>query len=292
MSDILKFLFEESQLDADLAASVEEAEKSEVVKIKSKPLLKALQSLDIKSEGLSTDEEGCCLKVSDSETYHEILKKLGTVEAITTLASEGWVCAMEGDVADTTELPEYCISFIPISAPEMSDNEKPLTADELNKEYEKGSDAHPSPSEEERDGKSVKESADDLLPDSDAPNSDSSSLTTEAHASILHAASKIESRADVLTFFNALVEGGINLHPDTDFDYYVNRAGVRIFNEDDAAVLNKAMEATFNFCDPFTEGANVLAKALGIAEDKAAADDEEDNDDPAGNEDEEDVKES
>ncbi len=273
MSDILKFLFETSQLDADLVASVEEANKAEAVTIKKQPLLKALKALDIECEGLSTDEEGCTLVCDDSAKYHDILTKLGTTDAITSLAGEGWVAQFENDKADTTELPQYTIAFIPISEPEMSDDEKALTADQLNAEYEKGSDSHDSPNQQERDGKkpkneSILSEADDLIANPDANNSAAAiSLTPEARASILQAAAKIESEADVKRFFEALVDGGINFHPDTDFDFYVDlKTDARIFDEDEASVLNRAMEDTFNVpdCDPYAVGADVLSRALGM----------------------------
>lgn len=78
-------------------------------------------------------------------------------------------------------------------------------------------------------------------------------LAPDVAQSVLDASTPIFDKGDVRRFFKALLAAGVNFHPDTSFDQYVNAAGTRLFSDEDATVLDTAMEATFDVadCDPY-----------------------------------------
>lgn len=139
-SQFLQFLFETSQVDAETESLLREAAASEKMEVRKTPLLKALKNLGIPTENITVDEEGAKLTVTDSSLWHEIVRKLGSVEAVNSLADEGWLPEIAGDIGDTIELPEYVLNFLPLHDVEYSEQDKATPVDALNKEFEKGSD--------------------------------------------------------------------------------------------------------------------------------------------------------
>lgn len=138
--DLFHFLFETSQVDAATEALLREAEDVERMEVRKTPLLKALKKLGIPTENVTVDADGARLTIPDASLWHEIVRKLGDVDTMNSLADEGWVPEFAGDVADTTELPEYVLNFLPLHDVELSKQDKATTDAALNKEFEGGSD--------------------------------------------------------------------------------------------------------------------------------------------------------
>ncbi len=165
--DFLHFLFETSQVDASTEALLRESEALERMTAKKTPLLKALKGMGIPVENVTVDEEGAKLTVTDGALYHEIVRKLGSIEAINNLADEGWLPEFAGDVADTTELPEYVLNFLPLHEVEPSEQDKATPVDKLNKEVQGGSDTVIPAEQKKRDEErrhGVKEAAEPYKP--------------------------------------------------------------------------------------------------------------------------------
>ncbi len=340
--DILRFIFRDSQVDADVAASLSEAQSLERVTKQKAPLVKALKALGIETENMTVDELGCKLLIKDQDAYRTALTAIDSVEAMNSLADAGWVAGIAGDVADTTELPDYTINFLCLDVAEPSELTKAVSVGDLNKEVKSGSDVEPNPVAEDvgddhqlriakqtlkmsdsgakimggmtKDeartflksrgyspqkianlenpgwsqevvvtrtkpsdvivGKPANESAeaDGLLEDADA----GAPLTDEERsiAPVLAAAEKIQTVDDVKRFFKALVDAGINFHPDTPFEDYEDRDHKRTFTDDEAALLNRAMEQVFSLpdIDPYEVGLEILRPAVdGLGEDASDA---------------------
>jgi hypothetical protein len=140
---LLKFIFQDSQVDADIAASLVEAERRDKVTTKKTPLLKVLKDLGVDTADLTVDEDGCRATLKDAAAYHQAIKVLDSVEAMYALAAAGWVAGIAGDVADTTEPPAYTINFLCLDVAEPSKLDKPLTADRLNTAVKAGADTAP-----------------------------------------------------------------------------------------------------------------------------------------------------
>lgn len=139
--NLIRFLFGESQLDADLTAALEEAGKVERLKVNKAPLASALKSLGISGKvEVDADEECAKLIFTDAAAYHEASRILGSVEAMDEIASKGWVVTDAGDISDTTELPEYVMHFLPVHEIEHSKLNKPLSLKDLTADVEAGAD--------------------------------------------------------------------------------------------------------------------------------------------------------
>lgn len=73
----------------------------------------------------------------------------------------------------------------------------------------------------------------------------------------------IATVADVRTLFADLLAAGVNLHPDTPFDDYVEAAtGERTFSDEQARRLDEAMARAFTIC----RDAGVDIYGIGLAE--------------------------
>ncbi len=165
--DFLRFLYGESQVDADTEWALRESENAAKLEIRKTPLVKALKQLGIPTENVTVDEEGGRLVFQDSESWHSAVQALGTVEAMNTLADEGWVPEFAGDTAPDANGPsEFVLKFLCLHVADMSELDKGVSADALNKEVKSGSDTVVPKEQKERDAErryGVKESADALL---------------------------------------------------------------------------------------------------------------------------------
>lgn len=326
--DLFRFLFESSQVDADTEATLREAEEASELKTRKTPLIKALKSIGIDGAEMQVDEVGAWLILPDAEAWHDAVKKLGSVEAMNVLAEEGWVCEFAGDVADTTEPPEYTINFLCIHTVEPSEQDKATPVDKLNKEVQSGSDTIIPKDQKARDKErahGVKENqeedhfggaAEDALDnftgylknctdsqiqgvynkekkagrrseirltkaeaerrgitldeskvneaDSILEDTESSVLPDESRQALLTSAKEINTPEDVKRFFTALITGGINFHPDTPFEDYTTKSGERSFTDEETAVLNAAMQKSFNVpgVDPYETGLKIFRSEI------------------------------
>jgi hypothetical protein len=126
---LLKFLFEDSQIQEDQDSLAEDIEAifeddGDTLKIDKKPLAAALKSLDIGSEGLEMDPRGFSLVFSDPATFQSAVTVLSDYEAIAKLAEAGWVHSVQGDVAQANEPAELRIRFLEIGQVEPSEGDK------------------------------------------------------------------------------------------------------------------------------------------------------------------------
>lgn len=236
-ADILKFIFCESQVDAELESILAEVQEAEQLKVKKAPLIKALKSIGIPCDNATVDENGARLVFTSGPDYHAASKILGTVDALDAIAQQGWVAADAGDISDTTELPEYIITFFPIHQAEMSELDKPLTLDKLATAVEAGSDSI------------LKEDADST-----------SDCSVEDMPALMAAAAAVKDEATVRAFFKQLVASGINFHPDTEFsEYECECDGKRSFNDEQCAILDAAMAKAFEAVeDPYEIGLEIF----------------------------------
>ena len=147
----LNFLYNESQqqdaLEAHLHELLEALESTEKIKLRRKPLEKAVRGLGV-AEGDFEVEEGIVLSLvfDNFEEFRKAAAVLGDVNQINSLAEEGWVAVIEGDVAGQTEEGVFRINFVPVDEAEMSD-ETPKPGD--NKLVKKAADEMNEPGTED-----------------------------------------------------------------------------------------------------------------------------------------------
>ena len=121
----LEFLYGSSQqqdaLEFDVESLFEALENVEKIQSRRKPLEKAVRALV--DGGEFEVEEGVVLSLlfKDSEEFRKAAAILGDVNLINSLAEEGWVAVIAGDVAGQTEEGVFRINFIPVDEPELSD---------------------------------------------------------------------------------------------------------------------------------------------------------------------------
>ncbi len=271
--DLLKFIFGDSQVDADVAASLNEAEATARNSAKKTPLIKALKELGIETENMKVDESGCWLTMTDADAYHAAVKALGSVEAVNSLADRGWVVSFSGDVADTTELPEYTLNFLCLDEPNVSELDKPVTSAQLNKDFKDGSDVVPNDVAE----------AVDAEPSGATPGraADADGVTSDCVKAIMNAGRALNDCADrsvdttecvplAKAFFDALATC-ISFHPDSDFADYTDGADKPIFTTEEADVLDAAMARALALdgFDAYAYGAQVLNPAANGGDEPA-----------------------
>jgi hypothetical protein len=143
-SDLLKFLFEESQretedenrleLDEDIMRLLEAAEDKEKLEIKAKPLVDALKEvLDLTDAELQVYPGGVKLRVDDQDRYNYFRQQLAHPEVVNKLAELGWVQGNLGDKNSLFEPPCWELKFLDINTA------LPTTA-EVSKEIGDGKD--------------------------------------------------------------------------------------------------------------------------------------------------------
>lgn len=177
--DFFKYLFRDSQVDTAREEILKEAAEAEALEMRKTPLVNALKALKISTDGIEIDELGGRLVFADEASWHEAVKVLGTVDAMNSLADEGWVPEFAGDVApEANGQSVFVLNFLNLHDIEPSELNKPVAADKFNSEFEKASDTQVPKEQEERDrarrhGVSVGESeADKLLEDAPAESAE------------------------------------------------------------------------------------------------------------------------
>jgi len=128
--NLLQFLFGESQVDDEISSLVEEIADmdtdgaDERLKVEKQPLEKALDALDIDTEGLEHDPRGLSLVFSDGDAYRAAHAILSQFDNMHKLAELGWVFSTQGDVASANEPAQFRIRFLEIDDVEQN-NEEP-----------------------------------------------------------------------------------------------------------------------------------------------------------------------
>lgn len=124
-SDLLKFLFNESQREAALRQALEEdaelvklleaAENEEKLEIKATPLIKALKdTLDLDGE-MEVYPDGVKLKLDNEDTYNLYRQKLAQPDVVAKLAELGWVVFFGGDVNAMVQPACYVLKFLELT---------------------------------------------------------------------------------------------------------------------------------------------------------------------------------
>lgn len=127
---LLKFLFDESQQDAELDSYLdklaEEMAWQKELETRKAPLQKALQSIDIPTKGLTMDpDRGFVLTLDSAEEYKKASTTLRTPDGMHALVELGWLSAVMGDVAGTEAEGVFKINFIGVTGDDdPSDVEK------------------------------------------------------------------------------------------------------------------------------------------------------------------------
>ena len=138
MDKLLKFLFEESQVETHFENLVEELASVQALEVKKQPLAAALKTLGVTSDTLTLSPENCyVLTFLDHNTFAAALNTLTASDGVNKLAELGWVVANGGNDngPGTMELPEYHIHFLNIGEIEPSDGDadKPEDLEKLQK---------------------------------------------------------------------------------------------------------------------------------------------------------------
>ena len=165
MKDLLKFLFDDSQQQADLEdlaseipAIFEDIGKIEGLQIKSAPLVKALKELDLEVKDSDVEADCCGLNWTlDSDCgYLKAKEALLRPENMHVLAELGWIALPAGDVKGTTEEAKYKIKFLQIYEPEMGDADKADDFEKMMKAAQELGDAHPADGQEDAEDEQKK----------------------------------------------------------------------------------------------------------------------------------------
>jgi len=78
---------------------------------------------------------------------------------------------------------------------------------------------------------------------------------------------EIKTLDDVKIFTKQLVEEGTNVHPDEDFNNYVNlETGTDTYTSDEASLRNKLMEQSFQVCRLFHEDIYSIMQEIFLIE--------------------------
>lgn len=99
----------------------------ERIKVDKQPLEKALEALDIDTEGLEHDARGLSLVFPDADACRAAHAILNQPDNMHKLAELGWVFSVQGDVAQANEPSQFRIRFLEITDVEPQDEEpKPI----------------------------------------------------------------------------------------------------------------------------------------------------------------------
>jgi hypothetical protein len=135
--DFIKFLYQDSfEMGDELKTLFDHLAVLEGVEVNKKPLDKALADLDLGLEKTVLDVEGLSLTFSDVEAYRAAHVKLFEPDVLAKLSEVGFVPAAANDTAQTMEVPNFKIFFIPIGEGPEPDA-KQMTDKEALKDVEK-----------------------------------------------------------------------------------------------------------------------------------------------------------
>lgn len=141
-NDLLKFLFVDSQKDAELDAYLEllseEANREEDLKSKKSPLEKALKSVEIPTGGLEIDPvRGYVITFDSSDDYKKAKTALKSPEGMHAMAELGWLAADMGDQEGTEASDKFQMNFIEIAGANEEPSDVEKAADLEKSEMEK-----------------------------------------------------------------------------------------------------------------------------------------------------------
>lgn len=135
--DFIKFLYQDSfEMGDELKTLFDHLAVLEGVEVNKKPLDKALADLDLGLEKTILDVEGLSLTFSDVDAYRAAHVKLFEPDVLAKLSEVGFVPAATNDTAQTMEVPNFKIFFIPIGEGPEPDA-KQMTDKEALKDVEK-----------------------------------------------------------------------------------------------------------------------------------------------------------
>ena len=136
--DLLKFLFEDSfkpSSDESISDIFEKLSEVEDLEVKSGPLKKALKALGYAGDVCANPDDTAQICVDNATDYSELVGLIKSPDSLLTLAELGWVPVLKDDDQDALAAkPHYVISFISISDPTPSDDDKIADLEKLLKD--------------------------------------------------------------------------------------------------------------------------------------------------------------
>jgi hypothetical protein len=145
-TDLIKFLFHDSQILEDqdatldeLVAIFEELDEIESIEAKQTSLKDALATVgvEVDDDNICINPAKCCIHTNDAGTYRMLKQTLLSMTGLSTLSDTGWVPVEGGgDNHMSGEEPMYVIKFIQTTLPDPSSNSEEDDYEKLEKELE------------------------------------------------------------------------------------------------------------------------------------------------------------